>query len=309
MSKYQTDPGSYEEVGFIGLGAMGGAIARNLAKGGVPLTVFDLNADLVADFVERGSRGADSLADFEGSKVVILCLPGPNEFEAALFGEGGLGGSLAPGDLVIDMTTNHPRVVERAAKRLEERGVEFVDAPVAGGKVGGEAGTLTIAIGGSADSFERAKPILAFTSSTIIHAGAVGSGNVCKLVHNMGIHIVRQTLAEIFTLGVKAGVSPAVLTEFVGKGAFGQLDQLHVGLPSRVLTGEFIDGEPSFRHVLALKDIRLVNDLADGLGVPLPLGRECLELARTASDEGWNERDAWATFALQEQRAGVEVRS
>jgi 3-hydroxyisobutyrate dehydrogenase len=310
MTTAETVPGdATERVGFVGLGAMGGAIARNLLAHGTPLTVFDVAPVAVESFRQLGAQGAHSLTDLSSCTMVITCLPGAPEFEAVLFGGGGLAEVLDAGSLIIDMTSNDPSVVRSAAQQLAEHGIELVDAPVAGGKASGEKGTLAVAVGGSETAFRRARPVLEQVSVTLVHAGALGGGDVCKLAHNLGIHIVRQALAEMFTLAVKAGVAPEALFEFVSNGAFGRLDQLHSWFVPRILTGDFLEGKPTFRHALALKDIRLAVALAERAEVPLPLGNECLDLAVRASSEGWDDRDAWATFALQEGRAGVEVRT
>lgn len=310
MTPDSTMPGeAAERVGFVGLGAMGGAIARNLLARGTPLTVFDVAPSAVESFRELGAQGVHNLADLSDRTIVITCLPGAPEFEAVLFSPGGLAEALAAGSLIIDMTSNDPSTVRRAGERLAGHAIELVDAPVAGGKAGGEKGTLAVAVGGSETAFARARPLLEQTSAVLLHAGGLGSGDVCKLAHNLGIHIVRQALAEMFTLAVKSGVAPEALFEFVSNGAFGRLDQLHSWFVPRILSGEFLEGEPSFRHALALKDIRLAVGLAEREDVPLPLGRECLDLALRASSNGWDDRDAWATFALQEERAAVEVRT
>ena len=310
MTTDGTTPGDpAERVGFVGLGAMGGAIARNLLAHGTPLTVFDVSPAVVESFRQLGADGAHSLADLSDCTMVITCLPGAPEFEAVLFNGGGLAEVLDAGSLIIDMTSNDPSVVRLAAQRLAAHGIDLVDAPVAGGKAGGEKGTLAVAVGGSEAAFMRARPVLEQVSAVLLHAGGLGSGDVCKLAHNLGIHIVRQALAEMFTLAVKSGVAPEALFEFVSNGAFGRLDQLHSWFVPRILSGEFLEGEPTFRHALALKDIRLAAALAEQEDVPLPLGHECLDLALRASSDGWDDRDAWATFALQEERAGVTVRT
>ena len=310
MSPTATQPDQESKrIGFIGLGAMGGAIATRLIQGGTALKVYDLRPDVVQAFVDVGAEAANSLADFAECTTVIACLPGPPEFESTVLGSGGLGDVLASGALIVDMTSNDPRFVRRAAQTLAAKGIDLIDAPVAGGLSGAEQGKLAIAVGGSDEGFERARPLLEHASSTLLHAGDVGTGDICKLTHNLGIHIVRQGLAEMFTLAVKAGVKPATLFEFVSNGAFGRLNQLHTWFKPRILTGDFVHGEPTFRHSLALKDIALAVSLAESLDMPLPLGKDCLDIASTASSNGWGDRDAWISFALQEQRSGVVVRA
>lgn len=298
-----------ERVGFVGLGAMGGPIARSLIKGQTQLKVYDLRPEAMEPFAALGAETARDLAELADCTLVMTSLPGPPEFESALFGSGGLAEILGSGSLIVDMTSNDPQVIRRAARTLAAKGIDLVDAPVAGGPAAGEQGMLAIAVGGSDEGFERARPFLEQASTLLLHAGDVGCGDVCKLTHNLGIHIIRQALAEMFTLAVKAGVKPEVLFEFVSHGSFGRLDQLHSWFRPRILTGEFLEGKPTFRHALAVKDIGLAVSLAKGLDVPLPLGRDCLDLAQMASSNGWDDRDAWITFGLQEQRAAVVVRA
>src|SRR6266567_264225 len=123
--------GRSERLGFVGLGAMGGAIARNLIRAQTRMKVFDLRPDVVQAFADLGAEAADSLAQMADRTIVVLCLPGPQEFEETLFGDGGLGQVLGPGALVVDMTSNDPKRVKHAALRLARKGIDLVDAPVA----------------------------------------------------------------------------------------------------------------------------------------------------------------------------------
>jgi 3-hydroxyisobutyrate dehydrogenase-like beta-hydroxyacid dehydrogenase len=296
-------------VGFIGLGSMGGAIARTLNRSDVQLLVYDKNPQAAQGLVDEGARAAEELGQFADCQFVLICLPGPPEFLDIVTGDAGLSSILNRGSLVIDLTTNQPSAVKRAAEVLQEAGLHLVDAPVSGGVPGARDGTLSVAVGGSRADFESALPLLRHISNNVIHAGPLGAGDVCKLMNNMGMHAIRQILAEMFTVGMKSGVDPEKMFQFVSNGSFGRMDHLHLWLESRVFTGAFETEEPWFRHVLSHKDIRLAREAAADIQVPTPLGSVCLELAEAATDMGWGDRDSWVVFALQEERAGVQVRT
>ncbi|KAA9159409.1 NAD(P)-dependent oxidoreductase [Amycolatopsis acidicola] len=299
-----------ERVAYIGLGSMGAGMARNLLRRlDGDLMVFDARPDAVAAFAAEGAKPATSLPDLADRTLVFLSLPGPPEFEAVVFGKGGLAEVLRPGALIVDLTTNRRETVIEAAEKLATQGIELVDSPVSGGKTGAEEGRLTLGVGGTAAAVERARPYMEAFATLVLHAGNIGAGDVCKLIHNLGLHILRQAMAEMFTIATKAGVDPAVVYEFVRTGSFGRHDQLK-WLPTRVFNGEFETTEtPWFRHALSLKDIRLAMELAGEVEVPTPLGSSCHELAEEATRRGWDDRDSWVIFSLQEEAAGVRVRT
>lgn len=288
---------------------MGSGIAENLLRNGVDLQVHDKSSSSLARFEALGAIAKADIAELKECTIVFVCLPGPPEFQSVVCDRGGLIDVLQPGSLIIDMTTNRVSTVREAAQLLQTRGIELADAPVSGGVPGSVEGTLAVAVGGSVKAYERAEPFLKHVSGLLIHAGEIGAGDACKLVHNMGLHIVRQALAEMFTVAAKAGVKPADLFEFVSAGSFGRLDHLHAWLKPRVFTGKFETEEAWFRHALSLKDIKLVDELASELDVPSPLGRTCLDIAQEATNRGWDDRDSWIVFALQEEAAGIKVRS
>lgn len=301
-------------IGFIGLGAMGAPMARNLSLHG-PLTVLDIRAEATAAFVQAVSeagaadvRRAEDLSEIAAeTEIILLSLPGPPQFSEAVLADGGLIHLMRPGSLIIDLTTNNPDLVRTAAAALRDKGIGLVDAPVSGGVSGATAGTLTLMVGGADADVERARPVLARIGSDLVHVGDVGSGGVCKLVHNMIASIIRQGLTEGFTLGVKAGVDPLKLWDCVRNGAVGRGLQIHYSLPQRVFTGTFTPA--SFAAALSLKDATLAGDLADALGVPTPAA----DLARAALtqvvERGWGDWDSWSTFLIQEEAAGVRVRA
>jgi len=162
-------------------------------------------------------------------------------------------------------------------------------------------------VGGEREIYERIKPILDAFGDKVFYAGAIGAGSVCKLVHNMIGHGIRQAIAEGLTLGVKAGVEAEALWECVRRGATGRMSGLHEGIPRTVFRGQF--DPPSFALALAHKDITLATELAREYNVPMPVANLAEQIAIQGMVRGWGNRDSNVTFLLQEEASGVEVRA
>lgn len=295
-------------IGFIGLGRMGASIAKNLQAAGHPLVVHDLRREAAQAHVERGARWADSPRALAAeSDLVFTCLPGPPEIEAIVLGPGGLLEGLRPGAIYVDLSSSSPTLIRTIAGRLAERGCIALDAPISGGVTGAEKGTLQVMVGGDEATFQRIRPVLQAFGSRVSHLGAVGSGTVAKLVHNLIYIATRSVLAEGFTLGVKAGVRPEALLEVVQGSAFGQGLLLSHYLPEMVFKGSF---EPvRFAMKLARKDVALATGLARELDVPMAVAALTEQLLVEAMARGWGDQDYGTAFLLQEERAGVKVRA
>ena len=162
-------------------------------------------------------------------------------------------------------------------------------------------------VGGEREIYERLKPILDAFGDKVFYAGAIGAGSVCKLVHNMIGHGVRQAIAEGLTLGVKAGVDAETLWECVRRGSTGRLRYLHESVPRNVFRKDY--GNPSFMLALARKDIALANELVREFQVPMPIANLAEQIAIQGLNRGWGDQDSSVTFLLQEEAAGVEVRA
>ena len=172
------------ELGYVGLGAMGGALARRLMLSH-ELRVLDLRPEAVAAFAADGAIPVqDGAALARACDVVMLCLPRSSDVREAIFGAGGLAEGLAPGAIVVDQTTGDPDETRAMAAELAERGVAMIDAPVSGGPSGAEAGTIASMVGGPSQAFETVKPNLQAISPNVVHCGEVGNGHVAKLVNN-----------------------------------------------------------------------------------------------------------------------------
>ncbi|MYW96212.1 NAD(P)-dependent oxidoreductase [Amycolatopsis rubida] len=294
------------KVGFIGLGAMGLGMAANLRRAGHDLVVHDLNRTSAATLEEAGATWADSTAGLASQvDVVFTSLPGPVQMREVGTGEGGLLSALKPGSAWFDLTTNSPTVVREVHTVCREHGVELFDAPVSGGPKGARSGKLAIYVGGDAEAFEQHGGILDAIGDQILRVGDIGAGNTAKLVHNCASMIIRSGIAEVFTMGVKAGVEPAALWHALRQGAIGRARTFdRVG--DRYLQEAF--DPPSFALDLANKDLRLALELAEQFDVPMRAARLVQEDFQEALDRGWGKRDSQTPLLLQNERAGVTIK-
>jgi len=284
-------------IGFIGLGAMGGPIAANLRRAGHHLVVNDLRK------VEAPGRWANSPAEAaSGCEVLFTSLPGPAEVESVA---AQIGSSLREGAAWFDLSTNSPECVRRLHADLLARKIHFLDAPVSGGPKGAQSGKLAIWVGGEERIFQKFLPILRTIGDQPLYVGAIGAGSVAKLAHNMASFAVQTALAEIFTLGVKAGVAPVALLRALRQGATGR-KRTFDRLPEHWLPGRFDPADFTLR--LAHKDAALALEMARDFGVPMRVGEIALAELASCLARGWGERDSRIAMTLQEERAGVSVR-
>lgn len=294
-------------IGFIGLGNMGASMALNLMKAGHQLIVNDVRRQVAEPHLAGGAKWADSAAALAKEvEVVFTSLPGPREVEAVVLGEGGLIDAMKPGSLYIDLSTNSPTVVRQVHARLKARGIRMLDAPVSGGVVGARKATLAVMVGGSEADYNEIKPVLDGIGDKVSYIGEIGAGSVAKLVHNMIAICSTQLLAEAFTMGVKAGVTPEALLRAVQGGAYGQGMVLNAALPKMVFRGAF--DRVTFALKLARKDLGLATELGRELNVPMAIAAHTEQDFLEALNKGWGEKDSSATFMVQEERAGVKVR-
>ena len=279
-------------LGFIGLGAMGRHMAANLQRAGHALQVYDLRRiDGLGTWKDSVTEAA---ADCE---LLFTSLPGPAEVEA-------VAAQVRSAQAWFDLSTNSPQVVRRIHASLIKRNVQFLDAPVSGGPKGAQTGKLAIWVGGDQGIFEKYKPVLQAIGDQPYYVGAIGAGTVAKLAHNAASFTVQAALAEIFTLGVKAGVEPLALFKALRQGATGR-KRTFDRLPEHFLSGTY--DPPAFTVRLAHKDMALAMELAAEQGVPMQIGRVALDELAAAMQRGWSERDCRVAMTLQEERAKVSV--
>jgi 3-hydroxyisobutyrate dehydrogenase len=297
-----------ETVGFIGLGNMGGGMSANIQRAGYPMVVYDLREEVTRPLLEGGARLANSPGEVARlSDVTFTSLPGPKEVEVVALGHEGVLEGIRPGSIYVDLSSSRPTLIRQIEPRFRQKGAHVLDAPVSGGKTGAATRNLAVMVGGEKEVYERIKPILDAFGDKVFYAGEIGAGSVCKLVHNMIGHSVRQAIAEGLTLGVKAGVEPEALWESIRRGSLGRMRVLHEGLVRTMFRGEF---EPaSFALNLAYKDISLATELAREYSVPMPMSTLAEQIAMQAMNRGWADQDSSITVLLQEEQAGVQVRA
>jgi 3-hydroxyisobutyrate dehydrogenase len=295
------------KVGFIGLGTMGRHMASNLIKAGHELVVHDVRREAAEPHVKAGARWADSpRAVAETSEVVFTSLPEPKDVETvALDEKTGLLPGLAAGKAFFDLSTNSPTVVRRLHAIFKARGVHMFDAPVSGGPRGAESRRLALWIGGDEETFRRYKPVVDAIGDQAYYVGPIGAGSVAKLVHNCAGYVVQTALAEVFTMGVKAGVDALTIWKAVRQGAGGRRRTFD-GLADQFLPGTY--DPPAFALRLAHKDVSLATGLGREHKVPMRLANITLEEMTEAMNRGWAERDSRVAMLLQQERAGVEIK-
>jgi 3-hydroxyisobutyrate dehydrogenase-like beta-hydroxyacid dehydrogenase len=295
-------------IAFIGLGTMGGRMVANLQKAGHELVVHDVRREAGEAALSRGARWAEDPADAaRQGDIIMTSLPGPKEVEQVVLGTTGILDGAKPDSIYADVSTSSPTLIRHIHKVLGERGVHVVDAPVSGGPAGAENATLQIMVGCDPAIFERIKPALLGIGDKITYIGEVGAGEVAKLVHNQIALAVQQVVAEGLTLGVKAGVPPERLLEAIRGGAYGRGGGgVGQGIENIVFKAAW--DTPRFALALARKDIGLATDLAADYGVPMPLAALAEQTLIECVNRGWGGKDMSAAWALQEERAGVEVR-
>ena len=294
------------KVGFIGLGTMGASMAYNCLQGGNEMVVHDIRRESATRHLEAGADWADSPREVaEASEIVFTSLPGPVEVEAVGLGEDGILEGMSEGKVYFDLSTSTPTLIRRIHEEAAARGIHVLDAPVSGGPRGAASRNLAIWVGGDQEVFNRCKPVLDSIGDKAYYVGPIGCGAIAKLVHNCTGYIVQAALAEVFTMGVKAGVEPLALWQAVRKGAQGRRGTFE-GLAEHLLPGKF--DPPDFALRLARKDVDLALSVGREYDVPMRLAQLTLQEMTEALNRGWGHRDSRVAMLLQEERAGVEVR-
>lgn len=292
-------------VGFIGLGAMGLPMARNILKADFPLTVWARRPEAADSVRGEGASWADSPAALaRDTDVVILMVTNSPDVEALVSGADGLLETAHEGQVIVDMSTIAPTVSRAMAARCSERGVHFLDAPVSGGTQGAQAGTLSIMVGGDVAAFDLVRPLLDAMGGKIFHVGPSGAGEVIKLANNILVGSIAAATAEALVLGVKAGADLDAMVEVIGAST-GASWQLANQFPLRAFTGEF---RPGFMTDLLAKDL----DLALGLGAeqrtPLIVAAVARQLYTEVQSAGYGRDDYTSVLRVLEKAAGVAVR-
>lgn len=291
------------KVGFIGLGIMGRAMARNVIKGGYPLTVYDKFA-ACDDLFELGAKVVSSGKEVaEMSDVVITMLPNSPHVKEAVLGPNGVLEGAREGMIVVDMSSIAPKASQEICACANEKGVAMLDAPVSGGEPKAIDGTLAIMVGGDASAFVKVKPILEKMGTSVVHVGEIGAGNVTKLANQIIVALNIAAVSEAFVLATKAGVAPEAVFDAI-KGGLAGSTVMNAKIPM-ILDGNF---EPGGRLELHTKDLQNVLDTSHQLNVSLPLTAAVMEIIQSLICDGMSGADHCTIVRYYEKLAKVEVR-
>lgn len=293
------------KISFIGLGAMGGGMAMNLVRAGYELrAVTRRSAHRLEPFAAAGAQTSADPLDCADSDYILLCLPDAGAVEDILFGDKGLLPHLRPGQTVVDHSTIGYLDAKRIGERLEEAGVDFLDAPVSGHKEKAADGTLTIMVGGQEKVFARTRPILEHMGTTVLYMGGYGAGQLTKMINNCALNICAASFCELMPLGVKLGLDPEKLGEVL-------MTASGSSYASRLLIPEILKG--SFAHGFSLE--RAYKDMVNMLAVtgtyavPLPTLSGTMQTYQLALQKGYSADYKGAMVRFYEELLGVTCRS
>jgi 2-hydroxy-3-oxopropionate reductase len=289
-------------IGFIGLGVMGGPMAANLIAAGHKLFLHTRRAVPEALIEAGGIACSTSKEVAQKSEIVILMAPDTPDVEQILFGEGGVGEGLSKGKIVVDMSSISPIATKEFAKRVEALGAAYLDAPVSGGEVGAKAASLTIMVGGPEETFAKVKPIFEKLGKNITLVGGNGDGQTTKVANQIIVALNIEAVAEALVFASKAGADPArVRQALMGGFAASRILEVH---GERMVKRTF---NPGFRIELHQKDLNLALQGAKALGVSLPNTATAQELFNSCAAHGGKAWDHSAMVRALEIMANHEV--
>jgi len=289
------------KIGFIGLGNMGGPMARNIARAGFPITVFDLKKELASALMKEGARVAASLSEVtETSEIILTSLPTPEASEAVWLGKGGVLEKAKPKSVFVELSTVSPNFVKSLHARAAERGIHVVDAGISGGVKPAEDGTLTIMAGGRKEAFEKVLPVFQAIGKKIYHVGEIGAGMIVKLVNNAIGHINVVAFIECVSVGLKAGIDIQTLYDVISQGT-GSSKQFETRFKDRIMKKNY---EPGMKLDLVYKDSKLMEDLASQLAMPAFLTGVAHQVFEMGRSRGMGEKDYAMLMKLWDEFRG-----
>lgn len=294
-------------IGFIGLGAMGKPMAKNLiTKGNYSLMVYDLFESAVEELKQSGAKAASSVGELTAAcDVIITMLPNSPDVESVVYQKNGILENLKSNTILIDMSTIDPAVTKKVSEDIEAKGGKMIDAPVGRTTDHAKEGTLSIMVGGQEELFMECKPILSCMGTDITYCGPIGSGETMKIVNNLLTGILVTANAEVLTLGTKAGLKLETMLEVL-RSTSANNGHLNVTFPAKAFKGDF---SPGFATRLAFKDMNLALSLAGQLNIPLMMGSTSTQLFNMSRGSGHDNDDYTSVITVYEQIAGVTVRS
>ncbi|MEE3198493.1 MAG: NAD(P)-dependent oxidoreductase [Planctomycetota bacterium] len=291
------------KIGFIGMGIMGRPMAKHLLAAGHEVTVYNRTEARCDEVVEAGARKAATPAECAAGKdVVITIVTDSPDVEAVLFGENGAVGGADEGTLFVDMTTISPDVTRKIAARLEEGGFQFLDAPVSGGDIGAQKGTLTIMVGGRQEAFDRATPVFEAMGSRITLVGESGAGQVTKACNQILCAVNLLAVCEAVALASRSGIDLEKMHRVVTGGAAASWSLEHLG--KSIIEGNY---DPGFMVKLIQKDLNICMNAARALNLPVPGTALANQFFRSNEANGEEDLGTQAMFKAVERMGNFKV--
>jgi 2-hydroxy-3-oxopropionate reductase len=290
-----------ERIGFIGLGAMGKPMTQNLMKAGYPVRVLTRTRSKIEDLLADGAVWCNTPKEIaQKSDVVITMLPDTPDVEEAFGGRDGVFDGAHPGMLLIDMSTISPIAVRKLAREAEAHGCDFLDAPVSGGDIGAQNGTLSIMVGGGESAFQRAMPLFQAMGKTILLIGDSGAGQITKAANQILTSITIEAVAEAMVFAAKAGVDPAKVRQaLMGGSASSRILENH---GKKMIERNF---KPGFRMRLHRKDLDITLDAGKVYGAALPVTAHVRELMTETINDGQGDMDNSSFLLLLEKLSNL----
>ncbi|MDP8921866.1 MAG: NAD(P)-dependent oxidoreductase [Chloroflexota bacterium] len=296
-----------KKVGVIGLGNMGRPIARNIAKGGFEVAVYDINQQAVQSLVEQGATVAQRPADVAmGADLVITVLPDGPDVLNAMLGEEGVYHAAKQGMVHADFSTVHPKVSLQLHEEARSRGIRVLDAAMARSVAEAEVGTLVLMVGGAKEDLGACMPVFSKVATNIHHCGQKYKKKTKKLVNNLLGGVAAAASIEALLIGQKAGLSPEIMLQVLATTG-GNNAMLHGAIKNKVLTGGY--ETPAFALDLQHKDARLAMELAADVGAPVLIGALVQQIRQVAKSRGLGRWDTTAIATVYEELAGTELRN
>lgn len=290
------------KVAFIGMGTMGAPMALNILKAGHEVTVHNRTREREEPVAKAGAKRAASPKEAAaGAEVIITCVSDTPDVEQVILGDNGVIHGAQAGSIVVDMSTISPAVTRHIAKKLGEKGVKMIDAPVSGGSEGAQKGTLSIMIGGEAEDVEKVRPVLEAMGKTITHVGPIGSGQITKAINQVIIAGTYWGVAEGIAIGLKAGLDMEKVVQAVGSGAAGSW-----GLTNR--SGNMIQNSYplGFRVRFHRKDLNIALEAARELGVTIPVAAFVEQIETGLITRGHGDEDVSVIARSIREQSGIK---
>lgn len=298
-----------DAVGFIGLGTIGAVIAKHIQQAGYPLMVRDLLPEAIQPLIRGGAQAGAYPAEIaRHCRTVFTSLPGPREVEEVALGPDGLFAGVHEATVYVDLSSSSPDLIRRIAAEFRSRGAQVMDAPLIVGKTGIANRDVQVLASGTPEAYLEVKSLLETFGEPVVYTGELGTGTLIKLAHNLVRRGIGLAIGEGIVLGAKAGVEPQLLWDCMRWGLEVQLHQLAKSYSDTVFKGNY-EAPASFGIGLARKDVGLATELGRQQNVPMPIAALVEQTMVQAIGRGWSEQGTASLFRLQEEAAGVKVRT